>query len=208
MSSIKDLIKSVFGEQPEKEKFAEAKLENGQMIEAESFEPGNDVFLRTEDGLIPLPEGEYALEDGSIIRVSADGKIAEFKPSEMPEGEGEEMEKKEEMSEDKPEEAKEAPEFVTKADFDAFKQEVLEGVNLLATQMSEVRKTKTTELSDGAKAELEQLKKSLHKKRNLSKEEENKDKGPAMPKSREVRNGFFDPHISRVRENNNKFITQ
>jgi hypothetical protein len=198
MSSIKDLIKSVFGEQPSEVKFAEAELENGQVIEAESFEPGSSVFLRTEDGPIPLPEGEYLLKDGSMIVVAADGTIAEITPSaEAEEPAAEAAAVKEEMSEEK--------EFVTKEDFEAFKQEVLEGVSLMATQMSEQKKK--VELSDGAKAELEQLKKSLHKKRNLNKEDE-QDKNPPLPKTREVRNKFFDPHITRVRENNEKFITQ
>ena len=58
------------------EKFAQAKAPNGETYEAESFEPGNAVFLLTSEGdRVPLGEGEYELEDGSVIMVDAEGMI-------------------------------------------------------------------------------------------------------------------------------------
>jgi len=39
-------------------------LENGTVLEAESFEAGKEVFILSEDEKIPLPIGEYQLEDG------------------------------------------------------------------------------------------------------------------------------------------------
>lgn len=60
------------------------------MLEAESFEAGQPVFILTEDEQrIALPVGEYELEDGRILVVVEEGMIAEIKEvseeEEMPE---------------------------------------------------------------------------------------------------------------------------
>jgi hypothetical protein len=61
---------------------AQAKLENGTVLEAEAFEAGNEVFIITEDEKIPVPVGEYQMEDGMILVVSEEGMIAEIKEAE------------------------------------------------------------------------------------------------------------------------------
>jgi len=67
------------------------KLSDGvSMLEAESFEAGQPVFILTEDEQrIALPVGEYELEDGRILVVIEEGIIAEIKEvseeEEMPE---------------------------------------------------------------------------------------------------------------------------
>lgn len=57
------------------------KLEDGvTIIEAESFEGGESVFIVTEDEQkIPLPIGEYTLEDGKLLVVTEEGIVAEVK---------------------------------------------------------------------------------------------------------------------------------
>ena len=60
-------------------KFAQMKLENGTVLEADSFEAENEVFIVNEEERIALPVGEYALEDGRILVVSEEGVIAEVK---------------------------------------------------------------------------------------------------------------------------------
>jgi len=57
------------------------KLADGMtMIEADSFEPEMAVVIVTEDEQkIPLPVGEYELEDGRILVVAVEGIIAEIK---------------------------------------------------------------------------------------------------------------------------------
>ena len=57
------------------------KLADGMtMIEADSFEPEMAVVIVTEDEQkIPLPVGEYELEDGRILVVAVEGVIAEIK---------------------------------------------------------------------------------------------------------------------------------
>ena len=50
------------------------------VIEADSFDPEMAVVIVTEDEQkIPLPVGEYELEDGRILVVAVEGIIAEVK---------------------------------------------------------------------------------------------------------------------------------
>lgn len=64
-------------------KLAQMKLEDGiTIIEAESFEPDYSVGIVTADGIVPMPVGEYKLEDGKILVVSVEGVIAEIKEAE------------------------------------------------------------------------------------------------------------------------------
>ena len=81
----------------EEVKLEQAKLDNGTVIEADTFESGVEVFIVTEDEKVALPVGEYALEDGKILVVTEDGVIAEIKDAEAEEVEEvEEVEAKEE----------------------------------------------------------------------------------------------------------------
>ena len=50
------------------------------VIEAESFEPEMEVFVVTEDEQkIPVPVGEYEMEDGRILVVEVEGIVKEVK---------------------------------------------------------------------------------------------------------------------------------
>jgi len=56
------------------------------MLEAESFEAGQPVFILTEDEQrIALPIGEYELEDGRILVVIEEGVIADVREAAEPE---------------------------------------------------------------------------------------------------------------------------
>ena len=57
----------------------EAKLENGTVLEADSFANGESVFIVTEDEKVPLPIGEYQMEDGKTLIISEEGIIEEIK---------------------------------------------------------------------------------------------------------------------------------
>ena len=59
-----------------KVELAKATLENGTVIEAESFEAGKEVFIITEEENVALPVGEYTLDDGKILKVEEEGIIA------------------------------------------------------------------------------------------------------------------------------------
>lgn len=87
----------------EEVQLAQATLENGTVIEAEEMSAGKEVFIVTEDERVPLPVGEYALEDGQMLKVEEEGIIASIGVAEEPaeeEVEAEEVEaaEEEEMS--------------------------------------------------------------------------------------------------------------
>ena len=73
------------------------KLENGTVLEAESFESGAEVFIVNEEDRIPVPMGEYEMEDGKILIIEEDGIISEIKEEAEEEVEVEIEAEKEEM---------------------------------------------------------------------------------------------------------------
>ena len=61
-------------------KLAKMMLVDGvTVLEANEFVAGQEVYIVSEEEKIPLPVGEYELEDGKILVVSEDGIIAEIK---------------------------------------------------------------------------------------------------------------------------------
>ena len=70
--------------------FTEAKLMDGVTIvqyDAEELAQGIPVNVVTPEGILPMPDGEYYLEDGSKLVVMG-GLVAEYeKAEELPEGE-------------------------------------------------------------------------------------------------------------------------
>ena len=94
-------IKEVVG-LSEEVKLEQQALENGTVIEADSFEAGSEVFIITEDEKVALPIGEYQLEDGRILVVVEEGLISEIKEAgeEEVEEEVEEVEAEEEEKEE------------------------------------------------------------------------------------------------------------
>jgi len=83
-------------------KLGTRKLDDGvTTIEAEEFEAGFQVVIVTEDEQkIPLPVGEYKMEDGLLLVVTEEGLIAEIKEAEAEEEVIEEEAKKEEEYEE------------------------------------------------------------------------------------------------------------
>lgn len=64
-------------------KLAQMKLADGvTILEFDSLEVGKEVFIVSENGNVPLPMGEYELEDGNILEVYEDGIIGEVKSKE------------------------------------------------------------------------------------------------------------------------------
>jgi hypothetical protein len=70
-------------------KLEQQTLENGTIIEAETFAAGSPVFIVTEDQKLPLPIGEYILADGSVLEVTEEGIIGEIATSSTETAEGE-----------------------------------------------------------------------------------------------------------------------
>lgn len=81
-----DLLEKIQTLLSAKVNLAEMTLENGTILEAESFASGESVFIKTDDERVALPIGEYTLEDGRLLIVEEEGIIAEIKEevAEMP----------------------------------------------------------------------------------------------------------------------------
>lgn len=80
-SNVLNQIKQLLGMEV---KLEQMKLADGMtVIEADSFDPEMSVVIVTEDEQkIPLPVGEYELEDGRILVVAVEGIISEIKEKE------------------------------------------------------------------------------------------------------------------------------
>ena len=74
-------IKGIVGVELAEEKvnLAEMKLQNGTVLEAEKFEKGESVFIKSDDERIALPVGEYVLEDSRLLVVEEEGLIADVR---------------------------------------------------------------------------------------------------------------------------------
>ena len=67
-------------------KLAQMKLKDGvTVIEADAFEPEMPVFIVNGEERVPMPVGEYELEDGMILVVAVEGIIAEIKEMQVEE---------------------------------------------------------------------------------------------------------------------------
>jgi len=82
-------------------KFETQNLEGGEVqIEAESFEAGNEVFVIADEDRVPLPIGEYILEDGRSLIVEQEGVIASIGEAQAEEPAEEVVEEEQEMADD------------------------------------------------------------------------------------------------------------
>jgi hypothetical protein len=121
-------IKTMLGVETEKVNLAQMKLENGTVLESDSFEPENEVFIVTDDERVALPVGEYDLEDGKILVIIDEGIIAEIKDAETeeqtPDAEITPVEEIEVEAEDEPK--KDAEQFATKSELSEVKTMVEE----------------------------------------------------------------------------------
>ena len=98
LNKVKEILGVELSEEKEV-KLAQAELENGTIIESESFAVGNEIFIVTEDERVPLPPGEYKLIDGETIIVEEEGIIASIGAVEEAPAE-EEVEAEEDKKED------------------------------------------------------------------------------------------------------------
>tara|TARA_R100000655_G_scaffold105062_1_gene152920 strand:- start:1498 stop:2121 length:624 start_codon:yes stop_codon:yes gene_type:complete len=134
-------------EEVQEVQLSEMKLEDGiTVIEAEEFEAGKEVFVKTEDGQsIPLVKGEYKLESGMILVVEEEGVIAEIKEATKEEEEAAPEAEEEVAASEAPTEApvaKKVIESVSKeTHFSAEEKEALENeIAELKAQIAELSK--------------------------------------------------------------------
>ena len=140
-----DIVENI--EQSQVVELAQAKLENGTVLEAEAFESGKEIFILTDDEKVAVPVGEYTMEDGQILVVSEEGIIGEIKEPEAKEEE--EVEASEEVSEETELEEVEA-EYATKEELAEVKS-MLEEIKAMIEkkeEMSEVEEQVKEELCE------------------------------------------------------------
>lgn len=105
-----------------KVEMANMKLADGTLLEAESFEAGQNVFLVGEDDeRVAAPVGEHNLEDGRVLVIVEEGVIAEIKEMPAEEEEAPEVEVEVEQAAEEVE-----MEYVSKEEFSAAIEELKE----------------------------------------------------------------------------------
>lgn len=115
-----------------KVEMATMKLAGGVVVEAESFEAGENVFLVGEDDeKVAAPVGEHELEDGRILVIVEEGVISEIREAgevveEVVEEESTEMAEEEEMA------------YVSKEEFTAAIDEIKEMIAAMMPQEEEM----------------------------------------------------------------------
>jgi hypothetical protein len=150
-------------------------LDNGTVIESESFAGGESVFIVTDDERVALPIGDYMIEDGRKLVVSEEGVIESI---------GEGLEKEDEKKEDEEEmgyeKEKMEEEVIVEVPDEAAKEvaEVIEAVVEVVSPLIEEIKEEVEELKkkfetvpeaeeegykDGIKDEKEDVKEKLSK---------------------------------------------
>ena len=151
-------IKTFLGMEKEV-KLAQEVLEDGAVLEADSFEPGQSVSIVNEDERISLPVGEYELPEDRILVVQEEGIIAEIKTKEIEE-EAPEMEQvKEEapmMSEEPAKEIKKTVESIVKETFFSEIEELKKENEELKAKLTEL--SKVEEVKEEVKEEVVELK--------------------------------------------------
>lgn len=84
LQKIKELLLGSEEEQAKVELMQMPLKDKEAMLEAESFEEGQPVFIVNEDERIPLPMGEYQMDDGQVLKVEEEGIIASIGKMEEP----------------------------------------------------------------------------------------------------------------------------
>ena len=164
-------------------KLASMKLANGTVLEADEFSEGNSVFIVTEDDRVPLPVGEYELEDGRVLVVGEVGKIGKIDMESIPEAEEEGYkdgikDAKEDIKEDvkdtnlADDDSPQDPEefeggYVSKQEFEEAVNEIKEMVSKVEAKMNEGKE------EDDAFVVKEELEETKLFKHNPNREEKN-----------------------------------
>jgi hypothetical protein len=154
IEKIKDVLNLT-----EEVKLEQMKLENGAILEADSFESGKEVFIVTEDEKVAVPVGEYEMEDGRILIIAEEGLISEIKDAEATEEVEEEVAEVEEV--EAQEEEKEEMGYATKEELAEVK-EMIEEIKAMLEPKEEMSaddlgNLMTEELAKHEKVELNEV---------------------------------------------------
>ena len=137
-----------------KVKLEEMKLENGTIVEADSFEKGKEIFIKTDDERVAMPVGEYILADGKLLVVEEEGIIADMRdpsdgvPAKEDAGEEKdeayEKEETEDLEDKKEDEMADEGNYVTK---DSFREMEVKIQNL-EDAISDLKGDKESKMKD------------------------------------------------------------
>ena len=149
-NDILNKIKNIVGVELSEEKveLAEISLKNGTLLVSEEFAKGNAVFIKSEDGEMALPIGEYELEDGRTLFVTEEGVIDNItKAAEEAEEELSEESATEEAVETEleDEEEKEEMKYVTREEFAVAMDELKSMIEKMADKTKEEKMSEVTE---------------------------------------------------------------
>jgi hypothetical protein len=150
-NSLINQIKTLLGMEV---KLEQMKLMDGvTVLEADMFEAGNEIFVVTEDEQkIPVPVGEYEMEDGRMLIVVEEGIISEIKEKveeeEAPEAEEpiEEEAKKEQEMETAKSNPKKVVESTIKESFFSEIEALKKENEMLKAELSKSNEVKETEV--------------------------------------------------------------
>ena len=133
--STKNRVKAVLGFQVN---LAQMKLEDGvTIIEAEEFAPDFSVGIVTADGVVPMPIGEYTMQDGMVLVVAVEGIIAEVKEATIEEEAAPEVEVEAQVAPQSP--APQAKRVVEAVSKETFFAEIEKLRTELSLQINEVK---------------------------------------------------------------------
>lgn len=162
-------------------KLEQMKLMDGiTIIEADSFEAESAAAIVTEDEQkIPMPIGEYELEDGRILVVAVEGIIAEVKEAaeEEPVAEEPEVEEEVEAQTEAPKDVKKTVESIIKETFfsemEALKieNEELKAKLEMFSKVEPTAEVVTEEATEETKVELEEVTPIVFNPENVNKSE-------------------------------------
>ena len=159
-------------------KLEQRKLEDGvTIIEADEFAPENEVVIITEDEQrIPLPIGEYKMDDGMILVVTEEGLIAEIK-------------------EEAAEEEEEVIEEEAKKDYDEKEEEMADEAKPVKKVVESIVKETFFNEIETLKKENEELKAKLQ---NLSKVETEETEEVVEDEKTELSTEELDPAVKPI----------
>ena len=154
-----------------KVKLEEMKLENGTLVESESFEKGKEIFIKTDDEKVAMPVGEYILEDGRLLIVEEEGIIADMREvsDEVPQKEDEEI--TEDMYDDKDKKMEEDGKEADVEDWAGMEKRIKN----LEDAISDLKGDKENKMEEEEEVEMEEDEASRQPKSRTVKEEFNKE---------------------------------
>ena len=135
-------------------KLEQMKLDNGAILEAESFEAGAEIFVVADDERVAVPVGEYEVEGGMVIVVSEEGIIGEIKEAGAEEEAPAETEVEEVEEEELSTETASPKKIVKSISEEMFFSEI----EKLRTEINELKLSKTEVVAEEVVVELSEVK--------------------------------------------------